>query len=162
MQDLHVTLISPKVQHALDQDPNHPLHDYAIIFEETVAWGDMDAFNHVNNVRYYEYAQSARIYYMQQFDMFNQEVFTVLASSSCQYLSPVTFPDKLYIGVRVKKLGNTSVTHEYAYFSVMQNAIVAKGESVLVRFEKNGVNKRPFTQAEREQILATEKGMVEQ
>lgn len=162
MHDSPAMLLSPKVQKALDQDPNHPLHDYAIIFEESVAWGDMDAFNHVNNVRYYDYAQSARIYYMEQFSMFDQNVSTRLASSSCQYLSPVTFPDKLYIGVRVKKLGNTSITHEYAYYSVMQNAIVAKGESVMVRFEKDGVNKRAFTATEREQILATEKGVVEQ
>lgn len=154
--------ISSNIQKALDQDSNHPLQDYAIIFEQSVAWGDMDAFHHVNNVRYYDYAQSARIHYMQQFAMFDEQVSTRLAASSCQYLSPVIFPDTLYIGTRIKKLGNTSVTHEYAYFSVMQNCIVATGESVLVRFNNDEKTKRPFSKSEREQILSMEKGVVEQ
>ena len=37
------------------------LADYPIVFEQRVAWGDMDAFGHVNNVIYYRYIESARL-----------------------------------------------------------------------------------------------------
>ena len=37
---------------------------YPIIHQQTVAWGDMDAFGHVNNVQYYRYIESARIAYL--------------------------------------------------------------------------------------------------
>ena len=84
-------------------------------------------------------------------------VKTVLATSSCQYLRAVTFPDTLWIGVRTKKIGNTSMVQEYAYFSTGQNAIVATGEAVLVMFEADGVTKRPLSEAEKQKIVALEK-----
>lgn len=149
--------ISAAMKHAL-KNPDHPLAKFAVVFEQVVAWGDMDAFNHVNNVQYYAYAQAARIHFMQQFGMFGDNlVKTVLATSSCQYLRAVTFPDTLWIGVRTKKIGNTSMVQEYAYFSTGQNAIVATGEAVLVMFEADGVTKRPLSEAEKQKIVALEK-----
>ena len=138
------------------QQHQHPLQGYAVIYEQNVEWGDMDAFNHVNNVVYYDYAQRARIHYLEQVDMFNLQTFTVLASSSCQYLSPVNFPDKLWIGIRVKKIGNTSLTHEYVYFSTAQQAVVAKAESVIVFFDQAGENKQPISEAQRQQLTDLE------
>ena len=38
-----------------NERPNE-LHDYPIVYVQPVAWGDMDAFNHVNNVAYYRQA----------------------------------------------------------------------------------------------------------
>lgn len=154
--------ISDTIQHAITTTENHPLAEFGVVFEQTVAWGDMDAFNHVNNVRYYDYAQSARIHFMQQLALFDgageasdgYEVLTILATSSCQYLRPVTFPDTLWLGVRAKKVGNTSLTQEYVYFSTAQNAVVATGEAVLVLFEKDGVTKRPLTDAEKQKIAS--------
>ncbi len=35
---------------------------YPVIYEQKVAWGDMDAFGHVNNVQYYRYIESSRIF----------------------------------------------------------------------------------------------------
>lgn len=146
----------PNFHEKIAQDGNHPLSQFAVIFRQPVAWGDMDAFNHVNNVKYHEYSQSARIHYLQQLEMFDKNVFTVLASSSCQYLRPVVFPDVLQIGVRIKKLGNTSIVHEYVYYSEMQNAVVATAETVLVLFQNDGKNKRLITDMEKQAILALE------
>ena len=38
---------------------------YPVIYDQKVAWGDMDAFGHVNNVQYYRYIESSRILYME-------------------------------------------------------------------------------------------------
>lgn len=69
----------------------------AVSFEQKVAWGDMDAFGHVNNVIYYRYIESARIEYFNQLNLFSHAINTVVASSQCQYLKPVVYPDTLHI-----------------------------------------------------------------
>lgn len=139
----------------------HPLAEFGVIYEQKVAWGDMDAFQHVNNVRYYDYAQSARVHYLEQVDLFDENSFTVIASSSCQYLKAVTFPDTLLIGIRAKKIGNTSLINEYVYYSTAQNAVVATAETVLVFLDTTGTNKRAITDAEREKLLTLDQATVQ-
>lgn len=138
-------------------DDNHPLAGFNVIHPQTVAWGDMDAFGHVNNVVYYEYAQSARIHYLQQVDMFNEKSYTVLASSSCQYLRPVQFPDTVLIGIRAKKIGNTSLTHEYVYFSEKQQQVVATMETVIVFFDEKGEQKQPISDEQWQRLISLDK-----
>lgn len=135
------------------------LSKFASIYVQPVIWNDMDAFSHVNNVVYYRYAESARINYLNELGAFTDEVTTVLAHSSCTYLRPVFFPDTLLIGVRTKKLGNTSIVMEYCYYSQAQQAVVATGDSVLVRLNKEGVDKVAWTEAERNNLLAFEKSV---
>nr|WP_201598226.1 acyl-CoA thioesterase [Psychrobacter vallis] len=136
----------------------HPdaLASYPIIHHQPIHWGEMDAFNHLNNVVYYRYAESARIGYLQALGMFDGSMVTVLAQSSCQYLRPVTYPDTLLLGVRCQRLGNTSIVMEYSYYSTAQKAIVAAAEAVVVRLASNGKEKLPWTEEERERLLALE------
>ena len=152
--------MSDAVRQNIAQQHNHPLKGFAVIYEQKVEWGDMDAFNHVNNVVYYNYAQRARIHYLEQVDMFNLQTYTVLASSSCQYLNSVTFPDVLWIGIRAKKIGNTSLTHDYVYFSTAQQKVVATVSSVIVFFDQNGKNKQPISDGQRQQLAELESHTV--
>lgn len=73
------------------------LTDYPVIYEQNVAWGDMDAFGHVNNVIYYRYIESARICYLDVLNIFKLDINTVVASSQCKYLKPVFYPDQLIL-----------------------------------------------------------------
>ena len=138
-----------------DSRPDELAH-YPVIHHQPIHWGEMDAFNHLNNVVYYRYAESARIGYLQALGMFDGSMVTVLAQSSCQYLRPVTYPDTLLLGVRCQRLGNTSITIEYRYYSTAQAAIVATAEAVVVRLDSGGKNKLPWTIEERERLLALE------
>ncbi|MCH1783014.1 acyl-CoA thioesterase [Psychrobacter glaciei] len=138
-----------------DIRPDELAH-YPVIHHQPIHWGEMDAFNHLNNVVYYRYAESARIAYLQTLGMFDGSMVTVLAQSSCQYLRPVTYPDTLLLGVRCQRLGNTSITIEYRYYSTAQSAIVATAEAVVVRLESDGKTKLPWTIEERERLLALE------
>ena len=139
-------------------DDNRPseLAHYPIIHQQPIHWGEMDAFNHLNNVVYYRYAESARIGYLQALGMFDGSMVTVLAQSSCQYLRPVTYPDTLLLGVRCQRLGNTSIVIEYSYYSCAQEAIVATADAVIVRLQSNGKDKLPWTNEERERLVALE------
>ncbi|WAI88967.1 acyl-CoA thioesterase [Psychrobacter sp. SC65A.3] len=140
----------------LDNHCPEELAHYPIIHQQPIHWGEMDAFNHLNNVVYYRYAESARIGYLQALGMFDGNMVTVLAQSSCQYLRPVIFPDILLLGVRCQRLGTTSIVIEYSYYSTAQAAIVATAEAVIVRLESNGQDKKPWTNEERERLLALE------
>ena len=52
------------------------LAGYPYIYTQAVVWGEMDAFNHVNNVVYYRYAESARIEYLRLLNIFNALLFS--------------------------------------------------------------------------------------
>ena len=129
---------------------------YPVIHHQPIHWGEMDAFNHLNNVVYYRYAESARIGYLQALGMFDGSMITVLAQSSCQYLRPVIYPDTLLLGVRCQRLGRTSIVIEYSYYSTAQQAVVATAEAVVVRLDSSGKDKLPWTIEERERLLALE------
>ena len=132
------------------------LSHYPIIHQQLIQWGEMDAFNHLNNVVYYRYAESARIGYLQALGMFDGSMVTVLAQSSCQYLRAVTYPDTLLLGVRCQRLGTASIVIEYRYYSTAQAAIVATADAVIVRLDSDGKDKLPWTDEERERLLALE------
>ena len=152
MEILHQTSLANN----LDNHRPDELSHYPIIHHQPIHWGEMDAFNHLNNVVYYRYAESARIGYLQALGMFDGSMVTVLAQSSCQYLRPVTYPDTLLLGVRCQRLGNTSIVIEYSYYSCAQEVIVATADAVIVRLDSDGKDKLPWTTEERERLLALE------
>ena len=141
---------------ASDQSRPDALSAYPVVHHQAMQWGEMDAFNHLNNVVYYRYAESARISYLQALGMFDGNMVTVLAQSSCQYLRPVMYPDTLLIGVRCQRLGTTSMTIVYSYYSTAQDAIVATAESVVVRLNRAATDKLPWSDEERSALLALE------
>ena len=132
------------------------LADYPIVFEQRVAWGDMDAFGHVNNVIYYRYIENARLYYMDHLKILQQDVLTVIASNQCKYIRPVVYPDILKIGVRVEELRNSAMRMSYALYSTQQDSIVATGEAVVVFVDKIEMKKALMPQIIREKIIALE------
>ncbi|RZG86146.1 acyl-CoA thioesterase [Acinetobacter venetianus] len=129
---------------------------YPVVHEQTVAWGDMDAFGHVNNVQYYRYIESARIAYLMALNIFDQDILTVVASSQCKYLSPVFYPDVLHIGARIEELRNSAFRMHYVLWSKMQNQVVATGEAVLVCVSKHDSKKANIPDLIRNKIIQLE------
>jgi acyl-CoA thioester hydrolase len=123
------------------------LKDYPFQINCTVRWGDMDANGHVNNTVYYRYFENARV------EIFNElirerehtQIGPVLAYMNCHFVKPISFPDKVIVGTRVKSLGRTSIVLEHVIHSE-QVEIAAHGESVIViyDFESKRKIKLPF------------------
>lgn len=130
--------------------------EYPIVHEQNVAWGDMDAFGHVNNVMYYRYIESARINYFDALNIFEQKVLTVVASNQCKYLRPVFYPDQLKIAVRVDELRNSAMRMSYQLFSTVQNELVATAEAVIVCVDQENMQKAAIPEDIREKILKME------
>ncbi|OTG81119.1 acyl-CoA thioesterase [Acinetobacter sp. ANC 4648] len=135
------------------------LLNYPVIYEQTVAWGDMDAFGHVNNVIYYRYMESARIAYFDQLNIFTQNIYTVVSSNQCQYLKPVFYPDRLKIAARVDEIRNSAMRMHYILWSEKQNAIVATGDAVIVFVDPVEMKKTLIPIDIKEMILSLEQSV---
>ena len=116
------------------------LNEFPIVQPQSVAWGEMDAFGHVNNVAYYRYFESVRISYLQTIGALDQleEINPVVAANSCRYLKSVSYPDELELGARVVELRSSGFRMEYAIFSQQHKSIVATGEAIVVMVDKSG------------------------
>jgi acyl-CoA thioester hydrolase len=120
--------------------------------EQQVAWGEMDAMQHLNNVHYLRYMENARIAYMQAVNMLefsNQgEVLLgpILASAELQYLRPVVYPDTLQVGIRVIRIGETSIQMEYLMTNQAGDAVL-KGSTRVVMFDYKTGRKAAVPQA---------------
>ncbi|WP_111861008.1 acyl-CoA thioesterase [Acinetobacter sp. CFCC 10889] len=133
------------------------LSRYPIVYEQKVAWGDMDAFGHVNNVQYYRYIESARIEYFDALNVFAEDILTVVASSQCKYLKPVFYPDQLKIYTRTEEMRNSAIRMHYVLWSAQQNQIVAEGEAVVVFVDKVAMKKASIPDVLRQRIIDLEK-----
>ncbi|RXJ73688.1 thioesterase [Veronia nyctiphanis] len=115
------------------------LKDYPVITEISVAWGEMDALNHVNNAVYLRYFETARLEYFSRFSMMEDIPKTkkgpVLGEVTCKYIRPVTYPDTLLIGSRVTNIGEDRFDMEYLAYSKAQGAVTTKGTAKTVMFD---------------------------
>lgn len=132
------------------------LSRYPVIHQQRVAWGDMDAFGHVNNVQYYRYMESARIRYLDTLNIFNQNVVTVVASNQCKYLRPVVYPDQLKVATRVEELRNSAFRMSYILWSEAQENIVATGDAVIVCVDNSTMQKTAIPEHIKDQIRKLE------
>ena len=86
--------------------------DFKVSLEQPVAWGDMDAFGHVNNTVYLKYFETARVKYFDSIPElagFKGHEIPVLANISCMFKKPVVYPDTLTLKVGVTELGHASL-----------------------------------------------------
>lgn len=96
---------------------------------------DNDIYGHVNNALYYGFFDTAINEYLIAeggLDINDGPVVAFAAESQCQYLRPLAFPGVIDIGLRVGKLGNSSVRYELAIFKASENLAAAAGYFVHV------------------------------
>lgn len=126
-----------------------------------VQWGDMDAFQHVNNTVYLRWFESARIAYFEKCGMTTQAGTTapgpILARATVDFRAPVTFPDRITTRARISKVGNTSFTMSYQVVSE-KLGLAAEGEGIVVMFDYAKQSKVPLDDALRARIAALEAG----
>ena len=87
--------------------------DYAHVSTITTRWIDNDVYGHINNVVYYEFFDTAVNGYLiaqGALDITHGAVIGLVVETHCNYFKPVAFPDTLRAGLRVAKLGTSSVT----------------------------------------------------
>lgn len=125
-----------------------------------VQWGDQDAFGHVNNTVYFRWFESARIAYADRIGlsdlMQTTRVGPILASISCDYRRQVTYPETVFIGAKVTRIGRTSLTIEHEIRTGSDHALAAEGKSTIVVFDYNTNRPHPVPDDIRHAIEALE------
>lgn len=102
-------------------------------------WMDNDIYGHVNNVVYYSYFDTAVNQLLIErgvLDIHRGEVVGYVVDSGCSYFRPIAFPDVVHAGVRVAKLGNSSVRYEIALYRNDDALPAAAGHFVHVYVER--------------------------
>jgi acyl-CoA thioester hydrolase len=115
-------------------------------------WMDNDAYGHVNNVTYYSYFDTAVNEHLIRaggLDIMGSAAIGVVAETSCRFHKPLSFPDVIDAGLRVAKLGNTSVRYEIGLFKHGEDDPAASGHFVHVWIDRASGRPTPVPAAVR-------------
>ena len=120
------------------QTPN--TRDYFSVFSTiTTRWFDNDVYGHMNNTVHYQLFDTAVNGYLMEHGLLDFKsgptVFLVV-ETGCKYFSELAFPDVISAGIRVKKLGSSSVTYEVGLFRGGADEASAEGHFVHVNVDR--------------------------
>jgi acyl-CoA thioester hydrolase len=109
--------------------------DYRWFRPVTARWMDNDVYGHVNNAHYYSYFDTVINRYLIErggLDIHAGAVVGFVVSSACDFFRPVAFPDDLEVGLRVDRVGRSSVHYGVGAFAAGDDAARASGTVVHV------------------------------
>jgi acyl-CoA thioester hydrolase len=137
------------------------LKEYPVVIEFPVAWGEMDAMNHVNNIVYFRYFESARIAYFEKMDLIGYMKETgigpILATTSCKFKIPLSYPDQVLIAAKVVNLEEDRFVMNYLVVSKKHEKVAAEGDGVIVTFNYRKSIKVAVPEVVRQKILDIQK-----
>ena len=102
-------------------------------------WADNDIYGHVNNVVYYSYFDTVVNQYLIEqgaLDLVKSTVIGLVVETQCEYFAPLSFPDVVHAGLRVAKVGNSSVRYEIGLFRNEEKTASAQGYFVHVYVDR--------------------------
>lgn len=102
-------------------------------------WMDNDAYGHVNNVVYYSWfdtAVNAHLIEQGALDIQASPVIGLVIETQCNYFAPVEFPQTVEAGLRVARMGKSSVRYEVGLFVQGEPLTAAKGHFVHVYVDR--------------------------
>ena len=109
--------------------------DFPHLVDHTTRWKDNDVYGHMNNVVHYELFDSTVNQWLIQRGLLNLTASTaigVVAESGCRYLAELKYPGVVTAGLRVVRLGNSSIRYELALFAEGEEKAAAVGHFVHV------------------------------
>lgn len=131
--------------------------NYTVYNEITTRWMDNDAYGHINNVVYYAYFDTAANNYLIHaggLDIENSPVIAYVVNSGCNYNSALSYPDRLEAGLRVDRLGSSSVQYGLAIFKQGEDAAAAQGHFVHVFVDRKSNRPAPIPEKIRSALEA--------
>ncbi len=139
------------------------LKNFPVAIELLVAWGEMDAMQHVNNIVYFRYIESVRMAYFEQIGLLEHMQATgvgpILASTSCRFRRPLTYPDTVSVATRASEIGDDRFTLQTVIVSHRLGEVAAESEGVIVTFDYRGQRKAPIPPEIRRRIEELERAV---
>ncbi len=141
------------------------MNDLNVSINQSIIWGDMDAFNHINNTVYFRYFENIRMEYFNQsgINQYMQEtnIGPILGETSCRYLLPLTYPDTIKISTQVLVLREKRFTMNYLVESEKLGKVVAEGNGEIIYFDYSNNKTALVPEKIRQNILKIEADAVE-
>ena len=98
-------------------------------------WEDNDAYGHINNVVYYSWFDTAVNRFLVDNDLLNyknDEAYGIVIESKCTFLKEFTYPEVAQVGLKLQRIGNSSITYDIGLFHVSDDEPAAIGYLVHV------------------------------
>lgn len=113
----------------------HSKSDYVHFLTIPTRWNDNDIYGHVNNAVYYFYFDTIVNQFLISKGVLalgQSKIIGLVVETSCSYFAPVSFPDTIEAGLRVAKIGNSSIQYEIGLFNNNETTASAQGRFVHV------------------------------
>jgi len=138
------------------------LAGYPVVVDIPVAWGEMDAFGHVNNTVYFRYFETARIAYFEALGYMKATEATgvgpILAHADCRFRLPLEYPDRVRVGARADQVTESGFLMHYRAVSERHGKVAAEGTGRIVSFDYRQGGKSPLQREIVEAIARLEGG----
>ena len=131
-------------------DPIDPSRDLVARVVVSVRWGDMDAFNHVNNAQYLRYLEEARVQWLAGIPgvSLTDRIAPVLVASNINYRQPIEWPNEIVVELFVEKIGNSSLTMGHRMLSSADASVLySDGNVVMVWIDTRTGKSVPLPEA---------------
>ncbi len=108
---------------------------------QAVAWGELDAFGHVNHTVFLRWLENVRIAWFEHVGIMalrhetHGRISPILAKVTCEYRAPVGFPDTILTSIECVELGTSSLKLRSRIGSLAKQQVVAEAEVVIVLIE---------------------------
>ncbi len=129
--------------------------DYAHRLTIPTRWDDNDVYGHVNNVQYYAFFDTVINRWLIDeggLDIDHGPVIGLCAESGCRFRAAIAFPEEVEAGLRVAKLGNSSVRYEVGLFGAASGDALAEGFFVHVFADRESRRPVPIPDAIRSSL----------
>jgi acyl-CoA thioester hydrolase len=133
-----------------------------VVVELPVAWGEMDSYQHVNNVVYFRYFENVRLEYFRRLGWFELEEETgvgpILAATQARFRRPLTYPDTISVGAHITGVAADRFTMHYRLVSHRLEEVAADGQGTIVCYHYGKQHKAPLAEVLRQRIADLESG----
>ncbi|MEQ9490712.1 MAG: thioesterase family protein [Alphaproteobacteria bacterium] len=129
--------------------------DFPHFLEIPTRWMDQDPYGHVNNVEYYSFFDTVvNDHLIRHAGLVPRDtpVVGMVVETKCRFLREISFPESIDAGMRVTKLGASSIVYDIALFKQGDDTPCATGHFVHVYVDRATMKKAPVPDAVREAV----------
>lgn len=141
----------------MSRQPLRPRGDYLHFTPISTRWHDNDVFGHVNNVVYYSWFDTAVNSWLIEVGLLDIEdgnPIGLVVETGCRYAASVEFPHKVEVGLKVARLGSSSVTYHLGIFVEGAEEPAAEGHFTHVYVDRDTRRPTPLPEAWRSVLKA--------
>ena len=113
----------------MKKNPSH-ISEYNYFCQLSTRWNDNDIYGHMNNIIYYALFDTAVNKWLiknKLIDIKNCQNIGLIVQSGCNYFSSFEYPENINAGIRVTKIGKSSVRYEVGLFKEKEELSSADG-----------------------------------